>query len=49
MVIELQSDFYTVVWTRYNQGMNNTFKDGDVDATLNAVYAVGDDAIQSKM
>jgi predicted metalloprotease len=44
--LELQADFYAGVWAKYNQ---EYIEAGDIDEALSAAYAVGDDAIQSKM
>lgn len=44
--LELQADFYGGLWAHYNK---QYLEAGDIEEALSAAYAVGDDAIQSKM
>jgi uncharacterized protein len=46
VALELQADFYAGVWAKQN---SQYLEVGDMEEALSAAYAVGDDAIQSRM
>jgi predicted metalloprotease len=45
-MLELQDDFYAGVWAHHSQRINKIMEKGDLEKTLNAAHAIGDDRLQ---
>ena len=48
VAVELQADFYAVVWARRSNNRENFLDSKDIDAAISAAEAVGDDNIQKR-
>jgi len=48
VMMELQADFFAVVWAHHAQQMKNILEAGDIEEALNAANAIGDDRLQKE-